>query len=110
MWLTPAAHAGVPRGWVEGLIGGGWQRDLRGSCQQPIKPGGPQVPSHGKRGDGRARPRAEGGLYQRGRGEGKGKRGWGGEAGVGEKPKMLQDTCERLNTVLQSAVKRGRIQ
>ena len=65
-----------------GFEKGGCDRGLHSSRQQ-LRHRGATHPWHGKGGDSHARPRAEGGLYQRGGGEGKGERGGGVKAGEG---------------------------
>ena len=56
---------------------------------------------HGKGGDGCAKPRAEGGPYKRGGGEGKGERREGREAGVEERPGHFKTyvSCECCSSV-----------
>jgi len=72
----PAAHKRGTTRLSHGFEGGGCDHSLHGSHQRPGQEGGHAAKAW-KRGDSRARPRAEGGPYQRGRGEGKGERGGG---------------------------------
>jgi len=60
------------------------------ACASSQGTGGPRSPRCGKGRDSCARPRAEGGLYQRGGGEGKEERGEGREVGVGERPECRE--------------------
>jgi len=109
MQLAPAAHAGVPRGWVVGLIGGGRQRGLRSLHQQPSNQGGHASKAWKKRGQ-LCQTQGRGWAIPERRGRGKGREGKGKGGGGRGEAKMRQDTREHLNAVLQSAVKRRCIQ
>ena len=68
-----------------GFEGRGCDRGLCSSCQLLRHRGATRL-RRGKGGDSCARPRAEGMLYQRRGGEGKGERRGGREVGVEERP------------------------